>query len=232
MDGESTSHEVATLLHLLKHYDRARAVFGRYSARRKGDREVLSIKMQPRGCVTGDLVLGIARSFPFRIRGPFLVDGGTLEIEVLDTPALGDGSAHGFVAAALRKRKSASCLDATRDAVLRILEEHHDRDAATRLVTATRDGADAHGAWLEFDFAPAARVDLAFMLACLVSDDTEAVKSIALEARTPAVLLVRLYRDDEHRIISAWDVVPATMPRTGTLLGVRHRVSFADSLSL
>lgn len=228
MDAEDASHEVATLLHLLKHYDRARTVFARYSARRKGDREVLNVKLQPRGVVTADLVSALVRSFPFRVRGPFLVDG-SLELEILDAPVPGD-AAHVF-APPQRKRKAASCIDAARDAVLKLIGQYHedDRVAASNLVTATRDGTDTHGAWLEFDLAPAARIDLGFILACLVDTDTETVKSIALEARTPPVLLVRLYRTDEHRIISSWDVVPLRTPRAGTLFGVRHRVSFADN---
>tara|TARA_B110000444_G_C18849776_1_gene604665 strand:+ start:4027 stop:4728 length:702 start_codon:yes stop_codon:yes gene_type:complete len=222
----TTSTEVATILCLLKHYDRAQSIFERYSTRRKGDRDFLSIGLQPKATLDCDLLGSLSRVFPFRVVGPFLFEN-SLEIDVVDTAILPDGDEHqrnpALFSLAPRKRRARDTLDAVRDSMLQLLvdPEH----PATSVVEATRDGQDALGAWLEFDLVAATRIDLGVLLQCKVIPACECVKSMSIEMRTKPVLHVRLYGDDEHRIVTSWEVVCA-MPRTGGFVALRRRVSF------
>ena len=226
-NAASASTEVATILCILKHHDSTQCIFGRYSTRRKGDRDFLSIGLQPSAVLDCELLSSLGRVFPFRVIGPFLIDN-SIEIEVLDSAILPDdddpGRTPALFSVAPRKRRTRDTLDSVRDSILLLLVDTE--NPATSLVEATRDGQDALGTWLEFDLASTVRIDLSLLLHCKVIPACECVKAFSLEIRDKLVLHVRLYGDDEHRIVSSWDVVCA-MPSSGSFVALRRHISFS-----
>ena len=158
---------------------------------------------------------------------PSIASAMVHRFRVVDTAVLPDGDEHQhkppLFSLAPRKRRSRDTLDAVRDSMLQLLvdPEH----PATSVVEATRDGQDAIGTWLEFDLVAATRIDLGVLLQCKVIPACECVKGMSIEMRTKPVIHVRLYGDDEHRIVTSWEVVCA-MPRTGGFVALRRRVSF------
>lgn len=221
--------EVCTVLCVLKSYDRTQSIFQRYSVRRKNDRELISIILHENAIVNYDLIMAISGLFPYRVLGPFLLEKN-FEIEILDKPILDESRDDNkppptVQKGNLKKRK----VDETVESIKRIVVETAcDKNNTTPVrILDTRDGQDTYGVWIEFDLDPGVRIDLSFANFCMVSDIFDPVKRMAFNIRTCPVLQLRLYKNDERRLITQWELVVG-MPRSGSFIKTRRRIEFSD----